>query len=367
MFKGLVRALRFGAAWKAASPRVVESEVEIPLPPGSFSATLLMPEGSTAPLPGWVTLHGITRPGRNHPTLVRFVRALAASGAVVMVPEIPEWREMLLAPKKAAATLRAAILELAAREETLPGRLGAMGFSFGAPQALLAGMDPDLIPHLKTVASFGGYFDLERTVRFLFSGAHDWKGSHHRIDPDPYGRWVVGGNFLPGTEVHPDAAEVADALLKLARDAGDLQIPSWDPIHDPRKQELENSLPASGRTLFRRFAPDAGTPANPTDDDAPLISELANAARKASPLFDLRSRLDEIKVPVRLIHGRQDRLIPFTETLRLRDSFPPEADVRLFLTGLFAHSQRDPGRAPLSATREQVRFLRLMSVVLGEL
>jgi len=68
---------------------------------------------------------------------------------------------------------------------------------------------------------------------------------------------------------------------------------------------------------------------------------------------------------VRLIHGRQDRLIPFTETLRLAERFPPKSDVRVFLTGLFSHSQRHGGRLKIQELREQLRFLRLISVVLG--
>ena len=366
MFKGLTRALRFGTAWKAETPKVLESELKIGYPDGTFPATLLLPEGTSGPLPGWVTLHGITRSGRKHPTLVRFVRALAASGAAVLVPEVPEWREMYLAPSEASKTLHAAILALADRKETQPGRIGAMGFSFGAPQALLAGTDPTLIPHLRCVVSFGGYFDLERTVRFLFTGEHEWQGNVHRVEPDPYGRWIVGGNFLTRTEEYRDTGEVEGALLDLARSAGDIQVPSWDPIHDTLKLELEGALPEEHRELFRAFAPNAGVALDSSREE-PLVRALAEAARGVSPLFDIGPCLKDIRVPVRLIHGRQDRLIPFTETLRLAERFPANSDVRVFLTGLFSHSQRDPDNPPANAIGEQLGFLRLMSVILGDM
>jgi hypothetical protein len=67
---------------------------------------------------------------------------------------------------------------------------------------------------------------------------------------------------------------------------------------------------------------------------------------------------------VRLIHGRADRLIPFSESLRLREAFPPEADVQAYLTGLFAHSQRHRRRGPAEIS-EQLRFLRVMTHLLG--
>jgi pimeloyl-ACP methyl ester carboxylesterase len=364
MFDGIARAIRFGKAWKMGTSRLREMELALQRPDGPFPATLLVPTRIRNPLPGWVALHGITRPGRTHPTLVRFVRALAASGYVVLVPEVPEWREMKLAPKEAADTLRSAVLALASREETVAGRLGVMGFSFGGPQALMAGADPVLLPHLKAVASFGGYCDVEATLRFFFSGEHEWDGVRYRAVPDPYGRWVAGGNYLPWAPGYGGTEDVAQALLDLAREAGDLRVASWDPVFDRRKQELADALPPSKRELFRAFAPAEGDPI-PREAADTLVPALADAARRDSSLFDITPLLANIQVPVRLVHGRQDRLIPFTETLRLAQRFSPVSDVQVFLTGLFSHSHRHGGRYKIQELREQLRFLRLMSVVSG--
>jgi pimeloyl-ACP methyl ester carboxylesterase len=366
MFDGFARAMRFGKAWKLGAPHLREVELELPRSGTAFPATLLMPDAFSDPLPAWVTLHGITRPGRTHPTLVRFVRALAAAGYAVLVPEVPEWREMRLVPKEAADTLRTAALTLAHREETAEGRVGVMGFSFGGPQALMAGTDPALRPHLKAVASFGGYCDIEKTLRFLFTGEHEWEGVRYRADPDPYGRWVAGGNYLSSAPGYEGTEDVAAALLLLAREAGDLNVASWDPYHDTRKKELEESLPPAKREIFRAFAPVHGE-AIPTELVDALVPALARAARQDSPLFDIGALLGDITVPVRLIHGRQDRLIPFTETLRLAGRFPSGSDVRVFLTDLFSHSQRHGGRLKIRDLAEQLRFLNLISVVFGTL
>lgn len=364
MFDGIARGMRFGMAWKVGTSRLREMELELQRSGDSFPATLLVPTRIRNPLPGWVALHGITRPGRTHPTLVRFVRALAASGYVVLVPEVPEWREMKLAPKEAADTLRSAVLALANRDETEAGRLGVMGFSFGGPQALMAGTDPVLLPHLKAVASFGGYCDVEATLRFFFSGEHEWAGERYRAVPDPYGRWVAGGNYLPMASGYEGSEDVARALLDLAREAGDLRVASWDPVYDLRKQELADALPPSKRELFRAFAPADGDPVPPETLDR-LVPALAEAARQDSPLFDIAPLLTDIRVPVRLVHGRQDRLIPFTETLRLAQRFSPESDVQVFLTGLFSHSHRHGGTFKIQELREKLQFLKLMSVVSG--
>jgi len=273
---------------------------------------------------------------------------------------------LLLAPAEGQETLREAVLALAAREGAAPGRLGVMGFSFGGPQALLAGADPELIPHLRVAASFGGYCDIERTFRFLFTGEHEWKGAVYHTEPDPYGRWVVGGNFLPHAEGFQGTEAVAEALLTLAREAGDLQVASWEAIHDRRKEELEDSLPTPLRKVFRAFAPVSGGEIGAEMVEA-LVPALARAALRDSPLWDLSPRLSEVRIPVHLIHGRQDRLIPFSETLRLAEAIPAGPGVTVSLTRLFSHSRRDGGRRWVGEMGEQVRFLNLMSGILGAL
>lgn len=332
-------------------------------PDRTLPATLYAPGFRSRPLPGWVVLHGITRTGRKHPNLIRFARALASSGAAVLVPEIPEWRELYLAPGAVADTIRASVLELDRAPITAPGQTTVIGFSFGAPQAIIASTDPTLEGHLSAVVGFGGYCDMERTARFLFLGEHDWEGKTHTIEPDPYGRWILGANYLTRTSEGKDAEDVAEALFALARKAGDLQVGSWEATFDGMKTQLEEGIHPARRALFRTFAPPAGI--IPREEEVETLAPaLAQAMREDTPLAEPSPFLDQVKVPVRLIHGREDRLIPFSETLRLRDRFPSSADVRVHMTGLFAHSYPDGVRGRFQDVREKVNFLRMLSDIL---
>ena len=363
MIVGLRRALAFARGWKSGVPGLREEAVEIHRGDRRIPGALLLPEGRSGPLPGWVILHGITRPGPGHPTLQRFARAMAGSGAAVLVPEIPEWRELHLAPEQVSATIRASVLHLDRREEVGRRRTGVIGFSFGAPQAIIAATHPSLKGHLAAVVGFGGYCRLEELVAFLFSGRHEWEGRSYVLEPDPYGRWVVGGNYLDRTPGYEEAEDVSRALLELARMAGDIQVGAWEPIFDTRKDELEEAIHPSRRELFRAFAPAAGQPPD-REIWEPLAPVLARTIRASSPLAEAPPFLHRLDVPVRLIHGREDRLIPFSETLRLGREFPPDADIQVFLTGLFSHSQRGGTSGPLNKAREAYRFLRALSDIM---
>ena len=364
MIVGLRRALGFARTWKSGATRIQEAEVDIPRGDRSVPATLLHPEGARRPLSAWVVLHGVTRPGRYHPMLVRFIRALAGGGVAALVPEIPEWRELNLAPDEAAATIRASVLHLSERKGILPDRIGIIGFSMGVPQALHAAADPALEGRLRGVAGFGGYGNLDRTLHFLFQGEHEWEGETFVTEPDPYGRWIIGGNYLTRAKGFEDAGDVAQALLHLARKAGDLQIGAWTSSYDSMKEELQKEIHPSRRHLFRTFAPPSGQlPSREFSD--PLVRALAEAAREANPYAEPASFLDRIPLPVRLVHGREDRLIPFSETLRLAEAFPHRANIRVYLTGLFSHSQANATAGIGGRGREQLYFLRILSSILS--
>jgi len=363
MIVGLKRALAFAWKWRGGATGIKEEEVEIQRGDRSVPATMYRPNYVHSPLPAWVVLHGVTRPGRNHPTLLRFAQALAGSGAAVFVPEIPEWRELRLAPDEALATIRASVLHLAELPEIRTGRIGIMGFSLGVSQVLLAATDPALEGHLSGVAGFGGYGDIERAIRFLFKGLHEWEGITYEVDPDPYGRWIIGGNYLTRIPGFTEAGDVADALMALAKNAGDLQVGAWERRYDSVKEDLQENIHPSRRDLFRAFAPPSGHgPPEPFSDE--LIPALARAAREATPFAEPLSFLDRILVPVRLVHGRGDRLIPFSESLRMVEAFPQNADARGYLTGLFSHSQVDNRPGAGGGVEEQLNFLRILSDLL---
>jgi pimeloyl-ACP methyl ester carboxylesterase len=296
---------------------------------------------------------------------VRFTRALAESGVAVLVPEVPEWRDLDLAPQLTTPSVLAGLRVL----ERLGGlvaadRVGLLGFSFGAPQALVTSADPALRGRLAGVVGFGGYCDLERTLVFQFTGRHEWKGERYLLRPDPYGRWIVGANFLTSVPGYEDAGEVARGLGRLATAAGDVGVVAWDPLFDADKEAIRATLAPGRRPLFDLFAP-------PSDRDPDggrgeeMARLLAAAARRRQPTVEPGPFLRDVPCPVHLLHGRQDRLIPFSEMLRLADALPPGVLARSTVTRLFAHSSQDPLPGWRESVREATEFVKALSGILG--
>ena len=321
-----------------------------------LDATLYRPPGFRHGA-GWVVLHGLTVPGRQHESLVRFARALAATNALVLVPDIPEWRDLRLATSVTVPSIQAAVKALAAHPDADAGRIGLVGFSFGATQALVAAADPSIAAILNGIAAWGGYRDVHRLFRFGIDGRHELDGHEFRIEPDPYGRWIIGANYLPALEGYENHDDVARALRRLALEAGRRRIYAWDPVYDPLKQQLRQALPPHGRELFDLFAPPSGQPPADLALAREIGEGLAAAALRAEPLLDPGPALSRLTTPVLLAHGRDDRLVPFTETIRLSRSLPPGVLRKLTITSLFAHSGgTQAGLGIIGKVREAVRF-----------
>jgi len=368
MSSASARVLRYARAWAAGPPPLEVREAIVRRTDGTeVPATLCRPERARGRLPAWIVLHGITRPGRAHTELVRFTRALSATGAVTLVPEVPEWRRLDLAPELAHPTIRASVAALRADPWVADERLGVVGFSFGAPHAVSSLAQPDLRDEIATAVGFGGYCDLDRTLRFMMCGTHEWQGRHHRLAPDPYGRWVVAANYLTRVPDHAHATDVADGLRALAAYAGDLGAPSWDPVYDDLKRTLMDRIAEDRRWIFAALAPPSTSPDAGAGHLPGLAEALSAAAREAAPALHPVAALAGVDRPVHLLHGRRDHLIPFSETLRLHAALGPAARARVTITSLFGHSARDRSPGPIATAAELPRFARALGSVLGSL
>jgi pimeloyl-ACP methyl ester carboxylesterase len=190
------------------------------------------------------------------------------------------------------------------------------------------------------------------------TGEHEWDGLDYRLSPDPFGGWVVASNHLtrvPGLE---DAGDVAASLHRLATAASGQRISAWDPRHDEPIRQLREALPQKHRRLYDLFATPSTQALAEPDERRQIAARLAETSRSVEPLLDPSPALAEVDLPTRLIHGRGDRLIPFTEALRLHDNLPGEVRRGTTVTAMFHHSADSKPAGIAQRARENLKMLR---------
>jgi pimeloyl-ACP methyl ester carboxylesterase len=281
---------------------VSETSLMVPAHGEPTRARLYTPTGVAHP-PGIVLLHGVHNKGIEEPRLIRFAQTIAATGIAVLTPELREIADYRIDP----VTLET----IAGAARTLRDRLGGehgvgvMGLSFSGGLALVAASDPRFNADITYVVAVGAHDDLPRVLRFFATDAIDKPdGSHETMHAHDYGPLVLVyssiEDFFPADDV------------PIARDA--LRLWLGEQFDDAR-EKAEGLSPASAermRTLFDHKV------ASLAPELLAEIEKRRDEMRAVSP----HDHMKDVKVPVYLLHGAGDSVIPASETLWLEADAP---------------------------------------------
>jgi len=333
--------LRFGdvstatgvTAW-VAGYRVTPFEVEQGVVAGRPMRTYRPAQATGQQL---VLAHGMHPLGFDEPRLVALASALAAAGVVVHTPDQPRLKALSLDPRT-ASELSETMRALMQREGR--GPLGVMAISFAGGLALrAASADPDAFAFVVPV---GAHHDLQRVVRwFAGEAARGPGGETVTHTPHPYG---------VGLLVHADPARFFPAAeAQAAGEALDLAL------HDRWREA--NARAASLSPEARAVLREAREPSRPTPLAPGLRSLLADRREtfeQASPA----GRLRDLRVPVMVLHGAEDPIVPPTEGLHLAAELPE--GTRLLISPALRHAETAD-----TDLREQLALVHFIAEVLG--
>jgi pimeloyl-ACP methyl ester carboxylesterase len=235
-----------------------------------------------------VLVHGYAPAGKDEPRVQDAAALLARAGFDVAVPTIPGLTHGRLRPDD----VRPVVATLAAH----PAPSVMVAVSIGAGPALLAAADPAVRDRPRVVLSLGGYASALELLRFFLTGEYGWNGIHGRVVHDPaIVRWFVEAN--------------ADLL----------DTPAPAALADPaRAAALLAAPPPRVADLLARLSPE----------------RIAG----------------EIRARLVLVHGVDDRAVPYTESLRLAAARPE--GTRVVLVHLVEHVGGTRVGAGLTAARE---------------
>jgi len=285
---------------------------------------------------------GLHPAGIDEPRLIHLSRTLAESNVLVVTPDIPELSRFDITTH-VTDRIEAAAVWLAVESGFAPdGRIGLMGVSFSGGLAVVAAGRPSLRGRLRYVFSFGGYDDLRR-VRNYFCGGGIVDRSDEAGPPEPasapgaphdYGVAIalltVAEQLVPPEQLTPFKEAVrrflrASYLDRVDRDQAEREFAAL--------RRLALTLPEPSTTLLAyvnaRDVARLGARLRPC---VGKYAETAGLSPARSPLPD---------VPVFLLHGRDDTVIPAAESERLADRLRGHTQVRLLLTDLISHADAD--------------------------
>lgn len=292
---------------------------------------------------GIVLLHGAHPRGIDERRLQAFARSLAGAGLVVLTPELPELMRYRI---DADTTERIAAAAHVHAKRLGTRAVGVLGISFAGGLALIAAAEQHGKAPIAFVVTVGAHHDLMRLCRY-YAGQHvrGPSGEAVTVAPHPYGARVLMREHL---DRFVDASD-----LPLAERALDTYL--RDRHSAAKTQALQ--LSAAGQATMSVLL---GSDSSPALHE--MLLEAANAAAPALAAASPKGHLKKLEVPVFLVHGEGDPIIPSIETRWLAREVPKARLARVVVTPLLRHAEFPNAPSP----GEQWEVVSLMSAILAE-
>jgi len=323
--------------WETAA--VTTQEVTLPTASGPVRARLYLPSGVMHP-PGMVVVHGIHHLGIDEPRLMSFARAAAGGGFAVLTPEISALADYRV-DEASIATIGESPVWLQQHLGNRP--VTVVGISFAGGLALLAACDPRYAPHIRALVLMGAYDNLGRVSRFLATSQAEFPdGRVASYTAHDYGAAVFVYSNLEKFFTSSDQSVAHEAL----RD--------WLWEQPETAQSLLPRLSPAGRATMEILL------ARKIDRLRPQLLDVIRADEPQLAALSPQGKLANLHVPVFILHGSTDDIIPSTESLWLQREVPPKYLREVLITPAFSHV--DPEK---SATwSDQLRLVGFLADVL---
>ena len=289
--------------------------------------------------PGLIVFHGVHHLGMDEPRLMSFAAAMAACGLQVLTPELPDIKDYRVS-ESSVGVIGASAKWFAARKH---GPVGVMGLSFSGGLSLVAAANPAYRPSMKLVFAVGSQGAMGRVASYYRTGeAARPDGSMELLPAHEYGPLVLEyehvEEFVPSGDVEP-IRKVLRAHLYEDKDAERAAMEDLSPRQQAEAAELTDAGSDEVHRMLRN-------------------SELRHRAELAGLSPELH--LGELTVPVFLLHGEADNIIPAAETLWMASELRATTLQAALVSPVLSHL--DMTKAPSGV--DMWRLVHFMALVL---
>jgi dienelactone hydrolase len=331
-----------GALSRLGTYPVEERLTTVATSSGTIPARLYTPQG-TDHAPGMVIVHGVHHLGIEEPRLVKFARAVSASGIKVMTPQLDSLADYRIDGQSIA------LIGDSARtlSSDIGQKVGVLGLSFAGGLSLLTSADTRYAPYIQFVVSVGSHDDLERVSDFLITNKIVRPdGTILEMPAHEYGPLVLiyshVNDFFPAAEV--DAAGKALRLLL------------WEQVDESKKAAAQ--LSPSSREIMELLYQHQSAKLSP--EMKQVIARHQAEMAPASP----HGHLSSLHIPVLLLHGAADNVIPPSELLWLQNDVPRRYLKNALISPAISHVSME-GEPSLGDKFRLVHFMAQMLDLAG--
>lgn len=287
---------------------------------------------------------GASPDAEKHTGLLFLASIICKLGYKVLIPRIPPLKELRL-NHECHKWFAHAYYEIINRNDVNIANLSTMALSFGGGLLLKASLDSKISNSPpKSIMTFGTYCDIQATLKFLCNGQISLKDTSYRINPHSWGLTVLFHNFLDSLhfkeieDYRPEIREIVNLRIQDKIDEVDEKISKLPNIpsnfiknifNSKINQEIESEI-------FR------------------AINEEKEFIRSMSPKY----WGDKITNKVFIMHGSNDSMVPFTESIDLNESIPESS---LFISYMYEHKEISTDKGLIFKLKEFYKMFKFFN------
>ncbi len=320
--------------------RVAVEDLTYTASTGPVRARLYTPLGHPH-APALMVLHGVHHLGIDEPRLIAFASAMSACGLRVLTPELPDIKDYHVGANS-IATIGDSAEWLAQRTGGEP--VGIMGLSFSGGLSLLAAADPQFRHSIKFVFAVGSQDKMQRVATYYRTGEDARPtGAPELLPPHEYGPLVLEYEHLEDFVPKGDLAPLRRVLRAHLYEDVPGEKGAMDRLN-PHQTEEAKVLMDTNSAFTRSLLAKA---------EAKHVADMAGV----SP----HGHLGNLAVPVYLLHGEGDNIIPAAETLWMESELPTTTLKAALISPVLSHLDLD-GAGP--GVTDNLRLLHFFAQIL---
>jgi len=189
--------------------------------------------------------------------------------------------------------------------------------------------------------TYGTYADAESTLRFLLTGEIFNRGVQYTIKPHEWGLIVLFQNYLKNLSLDWDTTGVQEVI--------NLEIQEKN---DDRDMVI-SKLPSFQQNIVNSVLNGKGT-----EEVIALCQEMIQNERETLRDLSPKYWCFKIKQKVFILHGANDSMVPFTESIQLAESIP---DSELLISNIYGHKEISTDQSMFIKIKEFMRMAHFFS------
>ncbi len=288
-------------------------EILIPIRNGRLRADTYTPKKHS--LGTIVTINGLAPLGNRDPRFIIVNKSLCKLGYTVVSPFYDEICDYKISLRN-IDDIKDSILFISGRKDLAPnGKVSIFAPSFSGSLSLIAASDTEIANKINSICTIGAYANVSDIIGNLFANQ----------ELDEYGRMILLLNFLPISIGKNDSLFKAIRLAVL-----DNYFKNKDNLLQPHYEKMKKV----DRDFFERLKNDPEFRMQHWD----IVVKKGGKNRILLTALSVMTYIDSLKLPILLIHGATDDVVPASESSMLYEQLKKRGiDTKLCITTLISH------------------------------